>query len=210
MKPFLRPLIFLTLLIAPAPGAPAQSIYSFDASGGSLEIDVYREGLFKAFGHNHRISAREFSGRVLLDGTKIAGSSVTLRVAVKSLAVLDPGESARDRQSVQITMLGEKVLDAAQFPEIVFTSSSVTRAEKLPDGWRILLAGTLQLHGRAKLISIPLTLRLSQDGMDAQGEIELAQSDYGIPPIQVAGGAVKVKNLLRIRFLIHARAAASS
>lgn len=208
MKQSLRGLSLLAVLLASGLCAPAQSLYSFDATNSKLEIDVYKEGLFKAFGHGHLVSAGEFSGQVLFDAGKIENSSVTLRVPVKALTVLDPGESAKDRQSVQSTMLGEKVLDAAQFPEMVFTSTGVTRAEKKADAWSVLVAGTLQLHGRKKSISLPLTLRFPQAGLAARGELSLRQSDYGIAPVRIAGGAVKVKDLLRIRFEIHALPAA--
>ena len=207
MKKLAASLILLTLLSAAETRAQGQVSYEFNAAKSKLELDVYKEGLFKAFGHNHLVAAKEFSGRVVLDVKKIENSSVTLRIAAGSLVVLDSGNSEKDRRSVQSMMLGEKVLDTARFPEIVFTSAQVAKAEKLPDGWNLTVAGTLRLHGLEKRISLPVALRLNGADLGVRGETILRQGDYGIVPVRIAGGAVKVKDAVRIRFEIHARAA---
>jgi polyisoprenoid-binding protein YceI len=196
---------FAALLLA-AMGAQAQSSYVFETSSSKLEIDVFREGFLKAFGHDHLIAAKDFSGRVSLDLQKMERSSVTLRVAANSLKVIDPDTSEKDRADVQAAMQGEKVLDSAKFPEIVFTSTGVTKAEKKGDAWSVVVAGTLRLHGVSKSISLPLKLSVRGEELIAEGEVSFLQSDYGITPIKVGGGSVRVKDQLRIRFQIHARA----
>lgn len=190
--------------------AGAQTAYKFDASKSSLEINVDKAGVFSAFGHNHVVKANDFSGTVNMDPKSIANASVSMRVPVKSLTVVDPGVSASDRQQVQATMQGDAVLDAAHYAEISFRSTRVTQAEREADGWRVTLIGVLQLHGAQKSISIPLTVHLARGEVTAQGDASLLQSDYGIKPIKVAGGAVKVKDRLRIHFEIHAYAKPSS
>jgi polyisoprenoid-binding protein YceI len=195
-------------LLTGARPAAAQSRYEFSAEGSKMEMDVYKEGFFKAFSHDHLIAAKEFSGRMVFDSGKIENSSVTFRVAAKSLTVVDPGESEKDRSAVQMTMRGKEVLDAEQFPEIAFVSTGIGKAEKKGDTWNLTLAGTLKLHGAEKPVSVPATLIPSGSELIARGEVYLLQTDYGITPIKLGGGAVKVKNRLRIRFEIHARAEA--
>ena len=196
------------LLFARTEPAAAQITYSFDAAGNTVEINVYREGFFKAFGHDHLVAARDFSGSVHFDADKIENSSVTLRVVSNSLTAVDPGESEKDRSDVQATMRGEKVLDVTRFPEIAFASTAVARAEKKGDAWRVTLTGKLQLHGVEKPLTLPVVVRVSEEGLTAEGEVFLLQTEYGITPVKVAGGTVKVKDRLRIHFVIHARAAA--
>src|ERR1700747_397140 len=100
------------LLLIPAASLPQEgSNYSVDPQQSKVEIHVGKEGTFKAFGHDHLISARQVSGRAQFDPKKINQSSVTLRIPTKSITVVDPGESEKDRQDVQATMEGEKVLD---------------------------------------------------------------------------------------------------
>jgi polyisoprenoid-binding protein YceI len=171
-----------------------------DPKQSKLEIQVYREGFLKAFGHDHLISAAEFSSQVHLREPDIGKSSVAFLVETRSLRVVDPGESDKDRQEVQSTMLGEKVLDAAKFPRIQFTSTAV-RAKPEKDGQTDLqIEGTLNLHGVEKPVVVPLRLRRNAAGITADGELSLLQTDYGITPVKVGGGAVRVKDKLKISF----------
>ena len=84
--------------------------YAIDPEKSRIEIHVGKEGFFKAFGHDHLIAAKEFSGQAQFDPQKIEGSTVAFEVTAKSLTVVDPGESEKDRQEVQKTMLGNQVL----------------------------------------------------------------------------------------------------
>ena len=182
-----------------------QTTYEIDSSRSTMEIDVFREGFFKAFGHDHLVAAKEFSGRVLFDANNVESSSATFRVATKSLTVIDPGESEKDRNSVQTTMRGKEVLDVEQFPEVTFSSTGGSKAEKKGEKWGVTIAGTLKLHGVEKPVYLPVTVSLVGNELVARGEFSVLQTEYGITPVKVAGGTVKVKDRLRIRFEMHGR-----
>jgi polyisoprenoid-binding protein YceI len=184
--------------------SPPQTVYTFDSSHSSIEINVFKEGLFSAFGHNHLIAANDFSGTVQFDPDKVENSSVALRVASKSLTVIDPGVSANDRQQVQATMLGPQVLDAARYPEISFHSTRVTQVKQQGSGWTVTLTGMLQLHGAQQQVTFPLTVSITGGELVAEGDTFILQTDFGIAPIRIAGGAVKVKDRLRLHFNIRA------
>ena len=79
-------------------------------------------------------------------------------------------------------------------------------SKKIDDGWDIRVEGRLTLHGIEKPISLPLHLRAKDGELRAEGEASLLQTDFGITPIKIGGGAVKVKNKVRIRFDVIARA----
>ncbi len=191
------------LLLAPLTViAQDNAPYSIDAAQSKLEIHVYKEGVFKAFGHDHLIAAKQLSGQVQLDPQKIDQSSVRLHVPAKSLTVVDPGESEKDRRDVQTTMEGEKVLDVAKFPEIIFSSSSVSAAKKTPAGWELTLFGKLRLHGVEKAVTFPLHVHAEGNELRGQGEVSILQTDYGITPVKVGGGSVKVKDKLKITFTV--------
>jgi polyisoprenoid-binding protein YceI len=179
--------------------------YSVDTVQSKVEINVYKEGLFKAFGHDHLMAAKELAGQVQFDPQKIAQSTVRLKFPTKSITVIDPGESEKDRRDVQATMEGEKVLDVAKFREISFTSSSVSAVKKTPGGWELTLSGNLNLHGVEKQVIFPLRVRAAAGELRGAGEISLLQSDYGITPVKVGGGAVKVKDKLKIAFIVIAQ-----
>lgn len=193
------------LLIAAATSAQDKPNYSMDGTRSKVEIHVYKEGMFKAFGHDHVIDAKELSGQVQFDPDKIDRSTLRLKIPTKSITVIDPGESEKDRRDVQATMEGEKVLDVAKFPEITFTSGSVSAAKKTPAGWELTLSGNLKLHGVEKPVSFPLRVHADANELRGEGEIFILQTDYGITPVKVAGGSVKVKDKLKITFEIVAR-----
>jgi len=195
------------LLVALGAAAQEKTAYSIASAQSKLEIHVYKEGMFKAFGHDHLIAATEISGEAQLDAQKIEDSTVRLQIATKSLTVVDPGESEKDRRDVQATMEGEKVLDVAKFPEITFTSSGISGAKKNAEGWELTISGKLKLHGVEKTVSFPLRVQTESAQLRGEGEISILQTDYGITPVKVGGGAVKVKDKLKITFTVVARKA---
>jgi polyisoprenoid-binding protein YceI len=174
--------------------------YAVDSEKSSLHISVYKEGLLKAFGHDHLISANKISGRVLFNEKMLEDSSADLTVEATSLSVIDPGESDKDRRKVQETMAGKDVLDEERFPVIRFTSTRVKQVKKTHDGWEVTLEGALSLHGVEKPISLPLHIIAKDGELRAEGEASLLQTDFGITPIKVGGGSVRVKNKVRVRF----------
>jgi len=116
--------------------------------------------------------------------------------------VVDPGESEKNRNEVQSTMLGDKVLDAARYPQIQFNSSGVRSVTQKEGVTELQLDGTLRLHGVEKLVTIPVRLRMMGGNLTADGELPLLQSNYEIAPVKVGGGAVRVKDRLKISFHI--------
>src|SRR6267378_5249662 len=121
------------LLLAPLTViAQDNAPYSIDAAQSKLEIQVYKEGVFKAFGHDHLIAAKQLSGQVQLDPQKIDQSSVRLHVPAKSLTVVDPGESEKDRRDVQTTMEGERSSTSPNFRRSSSAPAASPPSRKLP------------------------------------------------------------------------------
>jgi len=200
--------IAATLLVVLVSGVLARArldnflYYTMDRKQSKLEIHVYREGVLKAFGHDHVISARELSGQIQLAQPNFTESSVTFVVETSSLVVIDAAETEKDRSEIQSTMLGDKVLDAARYPQIQFTSSGVRSVTQKEGVTELQVDGTLRLHGVEKLVTVPVRLRMMGGNLTADGEVPLLQSTYGIAPIKVGGGAVRVKDRLKISFHI--------
>jgi polyisoprenoid-binding protein YceI len=87
------------------------------------------------------------------------------------------------------------VLDTTRFPQIAFESTSVERSKDL-----YVVHGQLSLHGVTRAIIVNVR---SESGR-YKGTCTLKQRDFGIAPISIAGGTVKVKDELQIEFDIHA------
>ena len=171
-------LLFGACLAQPRPIDPHQSV---------LMVHVFKSGLFSAFADNHAIRAPISSGS--LDE---AARRVDLLVDSSKLVVLDPNLPPDKRQQVQERMLGPEVLDSSHFHEIRFDASSIKQATRD----HFLVSGNLSLHGKTR----PITLKVSRSGEHFRGEATLKQSDFGIAPISIAGGTVKVKDELKIEF----------
>ena len=115
-------------------------------------------------------------------------------MAAHKLRVLDPEASEKTRAQIQETMEGDKVLDVTRFPEIRFQSTAVEA--KGSDHW--IVRGTLALHGKERPVAVDVTLK----GEHYRGSATLRQTDFGIKPLTVAGGTVKVKDEVKIEFEI--------
>ncbi len=163
-----------------------------DTQKSVMTVRVLKAGLFSAFGHEHEISAPIKAGKF-----SETDRSVDLTVDARQMRVMDKEVSDKDRAEIQETMLGPKVLDTARFPEIHFRSTAVEPAGK--GGWSV--TGDLTLHGQTR----PLKLEVRALSGHYQGTAELRQKDFGIEPIVVGGGAVKVKNEVRVEFDIAAK-----
>src|SRR5437660_2700444 len=160
---------------------------TIDTAKSSMTVRVYKAGVFSAFGHNHEGASPSVAGS--FDEEKPA---VELRVDARQLRVLDKDVSAKDRAEIQETMLGPKVLDSEKFPEILFRSSHV---ERLGDG-KWVVEGSLTLHGQTRLIRV----QVEGQGGHYRGWAQLKQKDFGMTPVVVAGGTVKVKDEVRVEF----------
>lgn len=163
-----------------------------DVEHSSMKIHVSKSGFFSFAGDNHEIEAPISSGTV-----NEAAKTVELKVESARLTVLDPGFSPSKRAQVQQEMVGPHVLDAGRFPEITFRSTQVT--EEKSSTWRVI--GDLTLHGQTRSI----TLHVNGSAGHYRGTAALKQTDFGITPISMAGGSVKVKDELVIDFDIVTR-----
>jgi len=201
---FIGMLLAVVTAVAAAP-APAASVYDLVADESRLEIGVFRGGLLKIFGHNHRIAAGDFSGEVHFDPDRPEAASLVLTVAAGSLRVLDSGESAADRREIEATMLGDRVLGVEAYPQIVFRSRGVDAIRPTATGWELLLTGTLALHGVERALAFPVRLVVDDARLTGEGEVPLAQSAFGIRPVVAAGGLVRVRDEVRVTFSLVAQ-----
>jgi polyisoprenoid-binding protein YceI len=181
--------LLLWLWLPQLAAAPSDA-RQIDTAHSTMTVHVYKTGFFSAFAHNHEIQAPIQSGEVQESGS----ASVELRVDARKLRVLDPEASDSTRAQIQETMLGTQVLDADHFPEIHFQSVGVE--PKGPDHW--IVHGNLGLHGKNQPIAFEVTLKDDR----YRGSATLKQTNFGITPVTVAGGTVKVKGEVKIEFEI--------
>ena len=161
-----------------------------------FRINVGTGGLFGAFAHDHLIEATKIEGCAAIDLQDLAHSSIALTFPTSAIRVLDP-KQPKDRPEVQKTMETE-VLAISQYPEIKFESTGVERAGTQQ---QLRVSGKLTIRGKSLPVVIPLTFVHQAEGTyRATGRFQFKQSAFGIKPVKVAGGTVKVKDELDTEF----------
>ena len=184
MRKLLLPLLVLMLTIARPMLAQERSI---DTSGSKLTVRAFKTGLFSGFADNHEIEAPIAQGSI-----DDSAGRVKFTIETKRMKVLDPQMKPERRQDVQQRMLGPDVLDVGRFPAISFESTSVER----PSAGTFVVHGQLSLHG----VTRPVTVNVTRENGSYKGKSALKQHEFGIEPISIAGGTVKVKDELQIEF----------
>jgi len=170
----------------------ASSQTAIDTARSVLTVRVYKAGMLSGFGHEHTIRARMQNGT--FDEEK---RTVTFVVDARALRVLDSDVSDKDRAEIQTTMVGPKVLETEHFYEIRFRSTEVSRSSD--NRWTVL--GNLTFHGQTH----PLKVDVEREQGRYRGSARLRQSEFGITPVKVAGGTIKVKDEVRVDFEIVGR-----
>jgi YceI-like protein len=161
---------------------------AIDVERSTITIFVYKSGVFSALADNHVIRAPIAHGSVSED----APFHVEIAIRSSDLRVVDPDLPDRRRAEVQTRMAGSEVLDIAAFPEITFVSTTI--APIGPARWEV--AGRLTIHGHTRQTVFSVT-RVDRR---YRGSVLVKQRDFGIEPISIAGGTVKVKDELRVQF----------
>ncbi len=184
----MQKLVYWMLLLLPVRFAFAQMV-NIDIAASKVTVQVSKSGLFSAFAHNHTIAAPLASGHIDLEK-----KSVELTFHTQDMKVMDPEVKDSDRAQIERTMKSESVLDVTQFPEIGFVSKTV----EVPEANRFLVHGDLTLHGVTQAIDLPVSFA---DGR-YRGSVKLKQTDFGITPVKIAGGTVRVKDEIEIGFEI--------
>jgi polyisoprenoid-binding protein YceI len=202
-------LIALSFLISmkrawPAPiksgATAAENHYHLDPPNSRFYVFTESAGVFKAFGHNHKIVIPDFSGEVTFDPADLNGASLQVKIPSQSLFVEAVGKKEeKDKPKIEEVMRKD-VLEVVKFPEILFSSTGMTSHPAGENEYEVTIRGDLSLHGVTKNIPIETHVILGKDHLTARGEFKIKQTDYQIHPVSVAGGTVKVKDEIRLSF----------
>jgi polyisoprenoid-binding protein YceI len=192
-RSILRLIVIFCVLV---PMVATAQQHAIDTAASTLTVRAFKTGLFSGFADNHEIEATITEGS--LDE---AAGYVKFAVDSRRMKVLDPQMNPGRRQEIQERMLGPEVLDSSRFAQITFESTSVER----PSNGIFVVHGQLSLHG----VTRPVVVNVHSENGEYKGTCTLKQRDYGIAPISIAGGTVKVKDELKIEFDIRTSASAA-
>jgi polyisoprenoid-binding protein YceI len=172
--------------------------YKIDAARSSFIVRAFAGGLLSAFAHDHTIAIRDFSGEADFTYGTVEPASLRLTIRADSLAITDK-VSESDRQKITTTMRDE-VLEVSKYPEITFASSSVSAIKTGEGQYKARISGDLSLHGVTRPVVISAVLEFGDRMLRAKGGFTLKQTSFGIKPVSIAGGTIKVKDELKFSF----------
>jgi polyisoprenoid-binding protein YceI len=164
--------------------AQSGPIGAIDTTHSTITVHVYKEGIFAFAADNHEVTAPISAGSY--DDVK---KSVEVRVDATKMQVQDP-PSRRDK--VQANMTGPGVLDVQRYPEITFRSTAIEAHD--PQHWTV--RGDLTLRGQTH----PIVFDVIRQTNHFTGSATVRQSAFGITPIKIAGGTVRVKDDVNVTF----------
>lgn len=199
-----------------APAPPARTVegavhYRLVPEETEVYARVFRAGRLAKLGHNHVVEFHGIKGDVFL-ADDVGDSLFDFTVATADVVVDSPelrskqggqfesrvSDEARD--GTRANMLGEAVLDARKFPSITVSSRRIEGSRTTP---RVTL--DLTLKGVTRSTTVPVSLEAGGDRLIAKGQFDLLQSDFGIEPYSVLGGALKVEDRVEVVFSIAAK-----
>jgi hypothetical protein len=179
--------------------ARGKPVYRIEPGDSLVLVRAYRGGRLAQLGHDHVVSSRELRGFIDLERGRC-----DLYVALDSLAVDDPAQRAAagfdstpsesDIAGTRSNML-DKVLEAERFPFVVVRVGAVTQGA---------LEAEISLHGVTRPLRIAARIDSSPARIEVAGSFALKQTDFGIEPFSVLGGALTVRDQVELSFTIRA------
>ncbi len=186
----------------------ALEAYVVDPAVSLLMVRVYRDGPLARLGHNHIVSTKDVGGYARrTDGEALTAD---LYVRVADFQVDDPalraaaGEAfssvptAEDIDGTRNNMLGPAVLDAASYP-FVRARAILPHDPRTPGvSDTAPMEVRFEVRGGSRTLVLPATIDSGDGHVRLRASATLNQSDFGIEPFSVLGGALRVRDALEL------------
>ena len=185
--------------------------YTVAADPSLLTILVFRGGALAKAGHNHVIASHSMTGTAWVP-EDLARASFEIHVPVNDFTIDEPALRALEgaefsasvpdsaREGTKKNLLSEPMLDGARFPEIVL------RSERMESGLEGMLAQvSVSVRGQTRTVTVPIRYELKDNEVRAQGQVALKQTDLGLTPFSLLGGALRVEDEMTVKFSVVAR-----
>jgi len=177
--------------------------YLIDKNASRFTVQAFATGILSGFGHNPKIGMREYEGEIQFAAETYDPAMVRVTVGTGAMEVLDEMKSD-DRKKLEQTMY-EEVLEVQRFPTASYESTQITVQKLSGDLLLAHLTGELSFHGVRRSHSFDARVTRMGAMLRISGEFSLRQSDYGIRPVSIAGGALRLKDEIRFNFEMVAR-----
>src|SRR5438094_5002624 len=191
----------------PAPAAPpadfpegyyrealgrGKSVFRVAPRESLVVIEVRRAGSLARLGHDHVVASHEVGGYVAPDEGRADLYVALARLAVDEEALragagFDTQPTESDIEGTRANMLG-KVLEAEKFPFALIRVSGADASQR-----DVTLSVAITLHGSTRTLQAPARIDANAGEISVTGRFSFDQTDFGITPYSLLGGAIAVK-----------------
>lgn len=194
----------------PAQEAPAAVTYKLDAPASWLYVLVRYDRNATMAGHDHVVKAVDFDGKVTWNPADPSACAIDISFPVSALQV-DPGNARQhvgvegetaegDKRKIKANLEGRHQLEADSHPNITYKSTSCAA-----NGDRVDVTGSLNIHGVAKTVKVPMTIAADATSFKANGKFTLKHSDFGFEPFTALLGMLR--NAPELEFVVNVKGA---
>ncbi len=184
-------------------------VIPLDPKASDVRIFVFRGGSAGKLGHNHVLSAPQFTGYLYLpaDGVANANTRFDLEFRLDQLEIDNAAQraslgnafaSSTSPESIEGTrknMLGEGSMQAERFPFVRIHSLQLSgEAPKFAANVEI------EMHGQKRQTWVPLNVEGLPEQVSVTGALVLRQTDFGVKPYSVLNGLLAVRDEVIIEF----------
>ena len=183
-------------------------VYRVDPAESLVVIEVRRGGSLARLGHDHVVASHDLTGYVA-PGDGRADMYVALarlvvdEPALRKDAGFDTQPTESDIEGTRSNMLNH-VLEAEKFPFALIAVSGADAKEK-----KATLAVAITVRGQTRTFQVPVEIGVDESMITVSGRLAFKQTDFGITPYSLLGGAIAVRDELALRFRIGAKRMAS-
>ena len=181
-----------------------KAIYRVDPAESLVAIEVRRAGSLARLGHDHVVASHDVTGYIAPEEGRADAYVALARMQVdepelRKEAGFDTQPTESDIEGTRGNMLNH-VLEADKFP---FALIAVTGADAKDRNATISVSITL--HGHMRTLQVPAEIDADANNITVAGKLAFNQTDFGITPYSLLGGAIAVKDGLELRFRIRAK-----
>jgi hypothetical protein len=177
-------------------------VFEIDPAVSLIVIEVRRGGSLARLGHDHAIASHDVRGYVAPSEAR-----ADLFVRLDELVVDEPelrAQAAFDSQPTAAAIAGTRENMLAQLHADLhpYAVIAVDGMDAVADGPS--LNASIAVNGVKHAVRIPVHIDRDAGQLTVSGRVALEQSQFGIEPLAILGGAIVVQDRVEVRFEIHA------
>ena len=182
--------------------ARGQPVYRVDPESSLLVIEVHRGGSLARLGHDHVIASHDLHGLIAPQAGRgdlyfAIDRLVIDEPELRAEAKLEGSPSEEDIAGTRRNMLNG--VQAEQYPYALVSVNSLGR-----NGSDTRLSVAITLHGITRTQEVAVVVEIGAEAVAVRGSFSLDQTEFGLKPLSILGGAITVEDRFDLRFRIRA------